>query len=344
MTELSCADLGFETEDELINYILDESDILESRNLGYYTREGLLESLHHKDDFGEACLYLGTDNKYFFVWENSEMVHGWSDINLDVDLGVFSSHEEAKNYFDSVKDGERPPIEQILNIKDEIEDPSLWIDAKSSDFTVKYNIKYDYLLVSENVLKISTEKVSFDLDKFRIYLDKLKNRGIEVTELYKLPRKWNDNQRYYIISFEYQGHTISKTAHIASKLQHKERFTPEFFPVDELVSYAEQEYKNQIQSQVIWEEEELEIAERGIPFDYDTAKQLKKYLSDRIQISFSPSKCDGTLRYTKNYLKKKLSHGKDDARYAEKWIVHHGGCCDCEVLMNVMDKKNWPEN
>ena len=341
MAELSYTDLGFEAEEELVNYILDESEEIESRNLGYFTEEGLYEALHRRDDFGEARLFLGTDRKYFFVWENSEMVNNWSEINTDIDLGIFDTLEEARDYYNSVEEGERPPQEQIAAIKEEINEPLLWIDAKYSDFAIKYNIKYNYLMVSEKVLQLSAEKVTSDLEKFKTYLEQLKSNGIEVNELYKLPREWNDNQRYYKMSFEYKGHSISMTAHIASKLQHKERFIPDFFPVEKVTAFAEQEYKTQLQARVQWEEDEKEIAERGVPFDYDTANQLGEYLSNRIHISFGHTDCDGTLRYTKNFLKKKLRFEKDSLRYTEKWIQHHGGFCDCEVLMNVLDEIYW---
>lgn len=45
------------------------------------------------------------------------------------------------------------------------------------------------------------------------------------------------------------------------------------------------------------------------------------------------NRCDGTLKYTKRYLKK---HTKDDYMYQKllDFVKESGGYCDCEVLYN----------
>lgn len=46
------------------------------------------------------------------------------------------------------------------------------------------------------------------------------------------------------------------------------------------------------------------------------------------------SRCNGSLKSTKVWLKKRLS--KEETEHCIKFFEDHGGCCNCEILFNVL--------
>lgn len=64
--------------------------------------------------------------------------------------------------------------------------------------------------------------------------------------------------------------------------------------------------------------------------DNQLLKGLLKHL-DEVNIM---SRCDGTLKLSRRYLRKHCKSGQE-YKEAVKFLEDHGGFCDCEVLMNV---------
>ena len=68
------------------------------------------------------------------------------------------------------------------------------------------------------------------------------------------------------------------------------------------------------------------------PLNHDELNKLKKYLSEK-------GGCDGTLKYTAEWLKNTAKKPAFEAEQIMAWLQQHGGFCDCEVVLNVEAEK-----
>lgn len=62
------------------------------------------------------------------------------------------------------------------------------------------------------------------------------------------------------------------------------------------------------------------------------AKKLFKYLNQKLK----EEECDGTLKYTKKWLRNNIKNN-EEYKKIEKEIQNEGGLCDCEVLWNCYE-------
>jgi hypothetical protein len=71
------------------------------------------------------------------------------------------------------------------------------------------------------------------------------------------------------------------------------------------------------------------------PMPLSTLYHLLQYIESKDLLQFDghrvSSVCDHTHRYTREF----LSTQTLDAERIVPWLQMHGGCCDCEVVLNV---------
>ena len=157
-----------------------------------------------------------------------------------------TSEEKAKNYYDNVSYQDKPIQLQIKEahaiLDDEI--PGLWFDVKGDCFGYSWNVKYLDNLIIEKTPHLDPDEIRKRVKQYNEFVEKCKEKGIAVVSVYKKPRAWNDNQRYYVFNLLSDNHYYKHEAHIASKLQHKKRIVLDFFKEEWFESMDQQNKDN----------------------------------------------------------------------------------------------------
>lgn len=76
-----------------------------------------------------------------------------------------------------------------------------------------------------------------------------------------------------------------------------------------------------------WKDQERQKLIASIPIPHSDLRDL----FDLLDRENAPKKCDRTLRVTIDFLQQRGL----DVDLVVPWLHEHGGCCDCEVLLNV---------
>lgn len=79
-----------------------------------------------------------------------------------------------------------------------------------------------------------------------------------------------------------------------------------------------------------YQQNEKEKINSSLPISLGKLEELFIYL-DKV---LSNTECDNTLKITSSFLE---SHNLVNEKVI-KWMLDHGGYCDCEILMNIKDK------
>jgi len=197
---------------------------------------------------------------------------------------------------------------------------------------------YDYDLVLEKYRDLDVETVREAIKHYKEFQGKCEKRGLSVHSVYKKPREWNDNQRYYVFEFGNAYCNIEKEVHIPSSMQHKPRIVCDFMKrkiFDEVVAEAdriEEETRPQREAEEKRRKEKNAYqASHTIP---DLAEEDRQALFAFLEKELEKSECDGTLRLSREWLHTRFNDPEKELA-AEIYLEKHGGFCDCEVIMNV---------
>ena len=137
--------------------------------------------------------------------------------------------------FDAIKYNEPPMRKRISDVRTKLGELAndIWIDIRPSIFDdVLYNVKYQDCLIIEKVRSLDVDEITREVKRFNAFRDKLMANGYRLIELYKQPRVWNDNQRYYGFVFLVNDNEYEISGHIKSMFQNRERYPIDFLPKD----------------------------------------------------------------------------------------------------------------
>lgn len=346
--------LGLKSSEDFYDAVYDDRNAIVRKDIGFETEKAAYDHFIGNSGTEPASAYICKIGEHYVVWINGEMSDGiyMDPMDLD-DVVVYDTFEEAKKDFDSIKYG-LPTIKNLIkSLKKELDDDKIWIDVKNSFYSgFDMNIKYDGNLILEKGGNLTAEKIKKAVEKYKNFEKDIGECGAKVMSIYKLPREWNDNQRYYAVEFcNDDGFYWTERIHIPSLLQHKMRYTVDvirecFCKTEGSLSDYFQKKKVELIAEQAENRKRYQYLETHnvdqLPFDREKAKSLEKYVAKKIGKNPRDYKCDGSLRYTRKWIKKNVN-GEEEQIYAECFLMKHGGYCDCEVLMNVFagDTSPW---
>ena len=346
--------LGLESSEDFYDALYDDRNTVVKKDIGFETWETAYNHFCGDSGAAPASAYIRKIGEHYIVWINGEMSDGiyMNPMDLD-DVIVYDTLEEAKKDFDSIKYG-LPTIKNLIeSLKEELDDNKIWIDVKHSFYSrFDMDVKYDGNLILEKGGNLTAEKIKNAVEKYKNFKKNISECGANVMSIYKLPREWNDNQRYYAIEFcNDDGFYWTEKIHIPSRLQHKMRYTVDvirecFCKTEGSLSDYFQKKKEELIAEQAENRKRYQYLETHnmdqLPFDREKAKSLEKYVAKKMGKDPRNYKCDGSLRHTRKWIKKNVN-GEEEQIYAECFLMKHGGYCDCEVLMNVFagDASPW---
>ncbi len=216
--------------------IFEDTEDLEEKEIGFSNECDYLDSHNEQDK-----VVLAKKDNFYIVYGAGEVV---KDNGFDTDITqiVTNNYEEAKKYFDSIEPETENPKDKIREVREKLGElsESIWIDMKDNCFSVYYNIKYRNRLLIEKAPDLDAEMIRQQAERYDNLDEELRKKGITISELYKAPREWNDNQRYYLFSFTTRSGEFDELAHIPSKMQHKMRLVLDYYKPSWLKEIAEE--------------------------------------------------------------------------------------------------------
>ena len=216
--------------------ILEDTEDLEEKEIGFSNECDYLNNGNEQDK-----VVLAKRDNFYIVYGTGEVV---DDFGFDTDIIqiVTNNYEEAKKYFDSIELKTENPKDKIRKVREKLGElsESIWIDIKDNGFGVYYNIKYCDRLLIEKAQDLDAELIRQQAERYDNLDEELREKGITISDLYKAPRKWNDNQRYYLFSFTKGSDEFEELAHIPSKMQHKMRLVLDYYKPSWLEEIAEE--------------------------------------------------------------------------------------------------------
>lgn len=310
-------DVPFETDDECISAVLEEGEDIECSYIGYYN--GYV-SERDSDELETVVMVYAFNDLYYVMC---------GDDVFDLEL-ITKSKEEAIRFANDIPRQNDPVEKQIENMHAAINDiDGLYYDPKSDH----WNVKYQRSMLIEKARELDGQEIRREVARFNAFTTDLEeNHGIHVISVYKKPRGWNDNQRYYVFELHAGSHYYEKEAHIPSNMQGKKRYPIDFFAQKWIAELEAQAKADEAGRQRLQQLEE----NATMPFGYDTFRHLAAYLSK----SNALENCDGTLSMTKRWLEESMPKGFD-IENAILYIRRCGGFCDCEVLLNADSPEYW---
>ena len=193
-------------------------EVLQEAPAGYETLELAMRGI---DDGCEATEYLFQKENSFVVFQSGSIVDGWGE---DTELPeVFDNLETAKEIFNlRIAENEKPIITQIHEAKNTLPyDPDDVYIKPWSSVEGTFRVYYKRLMVLDHMYGINPDLIHEAIQRL---LGFEKKRNIKVIELYKKPRVWNSNQRYYTISWYDESDGENDAAkyyvHVPSRMQY----------------------------------------------------------------------------------------------------------------------------
>ena len=239
--EIGLDEESLHNDDGKWDEILESATDLEYKDLGF---ENQADYLDHNNEQERAFLMRYDDLFIVADWGAVVDRNGCGGV---YDWLVTRNEKEAREYFDSLELLSAPPQDEIKAAKNsEVLRPysdEIWIDARTETFYgVQYNVKYKGFLIVEKAWDLDPLEIARQIRKLEEILNTLRKEDIVLIALYKEPREWNNNQRYYAFEFERNGWEVDEKAHIPSKLQGKVRFPLDYFQtawIDEIKQESE---------------------------------------------------------------------------------------------------------
>lgn len=184
----------------------------------------------------EQAIVAKLKNKDIFILYGEEAFDGESEVGCPPTFQYYvGTKEEAMRRFDAIKYNEPPMRKRISDVRTKLGELAndIWIDIRPSIFDdVLYNVKYQDCLIIEKVRSLDVDEITREVKRFNAFRDKLMANGYRLIELYKQPRVWNDNQRYYGFVFLVNDNEYEISGHIKSMFQNRERYPIDFLPKD----------------------------------------------------------------------------------------------------------------
>lgn len=188
---------------------------LQEAPAGYET---LTMAMDGMNDGYEATEYLFQNGNNFVVYQTASLVGDWSE---DTALPeVFDDLETAKEVFDlRISENVKPIMKQIHEAKEALPyDPDDVYIKPWSNFEGFFRVYYKRRMVLDHMYGIDSDLIQEAIEKL---LNFEKKRNVKVIELFKIPREWNSNQRYYTISwYDKDGESVKYYIHVPSRMQH----------------------------------------------------------------------------------------------------------------------------
>lgn len=223
------------------------------------------EDLEEKEiGFSNECYYLDRDNeqdkvvlakkdKFYIVYGVGEVVEN-DGFDTDITQIVTNNYEEAKKYFDSIEPETQNPKDEIREVREKLGElsESIWIDIKDNGYSVYYNVKYCNRLIIEKAKHLDADLIRQQTERYDNLDKELREKGVTISELYKAPREWNNNQRYYLFSFTKGWDEFEELAHIPSKMQNKMRLVLDYYKsswLEEIAAEAAEELPEEEQQE-----------------------------------------------------------------------------------------------
>ena len=204
---------------DIIMFIQEIAEEIDYKPIGFESDSAsynAYDSRHEEDE--QAHLGLYKYNDYYVVYKFGEFCEGYSFDEWE----SFDNKAEAEKYYNGWK--AQKTISQIL-------DEFKGFSPEGMHATVWYRFQgYAFNLLVGDIMIAERLRDLIEDECLRIYNDfvdfrkKLEEKSISITECYKLPREWNNNQRYYYIGYrDGNGRFQNIKLHIPSKMQHKPR-------------------------------------------------------------------------------------------------------------------------
>ena len=294
------------------------------------------ESANMSEPYGlENVLYVAEYDGVYYLLE--EYACGDSADFLENIPEIYQSKEEVDKRIEGIKRSNVPPLDDLIfNVKEKLPyDPSNVYIKYWGGIPGSFRVYYKHLLVIEHLYHLTAETIENAVERLASFM---KENDILLEELYKLPREWNDNQRYYLISGSSGLGFFREKIHIPSRLQGRERY-----PIDVILQdksgFLDRVKANE-KKQVDRLRERLENqAESSENPESVLSKEEKLSLLDYLLEQHVMSACDGTLILTESWLEKMgICGDRKDAVVKE--IQNGGGYCDCEVLINYLSPED----
>lgn len=176
----------------------------------------------HDRDTSEAIEFLLQHDGKYIAWQMCGISNGYGEDSVLPE--VFDNLKDAEKAFErQIEANERPIMQQIFAAKAELPyDPYDTYIKPWSSMECSFRVYYKRLMVLDHAHGIDPEQIQEAVEKLIAFE---KQHNVTVTELYKLPREWNNNQRYYQVSVRDNdsGKCSELKVHIPSKLQHRTR-------------------------------------------------------------------------------------------------------------------------
>lgn len=271
--------------------------ILMEENAGFQYEEDAWEAFYDSDS-SQASLSLVQYGDRYYLGQTRCLIGGYADYDEeDLILEVFDSEEKARQaFYETLKRNVRPVMEQIRQVKKELPYPPEDVYIKMYH-AGSFRVYYRHLLVMEYLRSLDQEPIRKAIEKLKQF--EADNR-IAIDELYKLPRAWNDNQRYYRFSGTSGFGAFCVDVHIPSKLQHRCRMPIDIILANKQPKVLEEIKKNE---QACLEKaksraKEISCKNETSLLSSEEKLQLSSYLFDQDALK----NCDCTLQMTQHWL------------------------------------------
>ena len=228
-------DLGIDPDDDIEDQlydVIDHSTEIAEKPCGF---EREADSIS-RDVEEEQAFVAKAKGKDVYILYGYPAFNEYDGIGCDPTFEYYvGTKDEAMRRFDNIRYNEPPMRKRIADVKEQLDGiaDDIWIDAKTGMYdVVRYNVKYKGYLIIEKAPDLNAEEIIREAKRFDEFNAALRKDGYILEELYKMPRAWNDNQRYYGFVFTVNYDQYEIPGHIKSKLQGKERYPIDFLPAD----------------------------------------------------------------------------------------------------------------
>ena len=336
--------LPFDNDDELMVYLFEECEAIDSKGIGFVSRDAAYDSYIPHDVEEDVAVLVGNDKDNLYVIYVEDCRDGWC---TDLIEGVFHNKEEALDAFGKLERQEENPKDVLFNLKKALKD-DVWINVEMMSFGYGFNIEFNDRMILEKYVREDAEDLQAEIDRCKKLDDKLKAQVAYINSILK-SKEFRGYQRYYVFEISVDGVDCTKEAHIPSRMQNTaNRKVLDFFK-ESWIDEIREEFKQEItENKARWAEtsriyQYIETHECSKPpFDYKTAQKLFSYLENKLSFSMEGvSGCDGTMRLTKQWLMDVLHLDSEKTDYALAFLQKNGGFCDCEVLLNASEPEIW---